>query len=112
MVVPAPRVQRVLGEVLILGNPDAAVVRPEARRARRDLGAQLVWIDDVLVHLKERDVVVEDLVQQDHELDEIGAGLLPEGLLAPAKQVGHQRGHAEGQGVGIELVVERVVPIR
>ena len=63
-------------------------------RAFREPSAQLVGIDDVLVDLKERDVIVEDLVQQNHELDEVRARLLPERLLAAAKQIGHQRGQA------------------
>ena len=49
--------------------------------------AELVRIDDVLVHLKERHVVVERLVQQDHELDQVRARLLPERLLASPKRL-------------------------
>ena len=40
-------------------------------------------------------------MQQDHELDEVRAGLLPERLLAAAKQVRHQRGNAVRERVGI-----------
>ena len=78
----------------------------------RDLEPELVRIDDVLVHLKERHVVVERLVQQDHELDQVRARLLPERLLAPAKEIGHERGNAVGQRVGVEVVVQRVVAVR
>ena len=51
-------------------------------------------------------------MQQDHELDQVRARLLPERLLAAAKEVGHQRGDAVGQRVGIEVVVQRVVAVR
>jgi hypothetical protein len=88
-----------------------AAVAGEAPLAVRDAGAQLVRVDDVLVHLEERHVVVEDLVQQDHELDQVRARLLPEGLLPAPEQVGHQRGDAVGQRVGVEIVVERVVAV-
>ena len=66
----------------------------------------------MLVDLEERHVVVERLVQQDHELDQVRAGLLPERLLAAAEQIGHERGDAVGQGVGVEIVVQRVVAVR
>lgn len=32
-------------------------------------------VDDMFVHLKEHDVVIEGLVEQDHELDQIRARL-------------------------------------
>ena len=86
--------------------------RREAPLAFRDLGAQLVRVDDVLVDLEERDVVVERLMQEDHELDQVRARLLPERLLAAAEEVGHQRGDAVGQRVGVEIVVQRVVAVR
>ena len=38
-------------------------------------------------------------------------GLLPEGLLAAAEEVGEQRGNAVGERVGFEIVVERVVAV-
>ena len=55
--------------------------------------------------------VTPHLVQEDHELDEIGARLLPERLLAAAIEIGHERGDAERQRVGVEVVVERVVSV-
>ena len=85
---------------------------PKRRSPSAIRGAQLVRVDDVLVDLEERHVVVERLVQQDHELDEVRARLLPERLLAAAEQVGHQRGDAVRQRVGVEIVVQRVVAIR
>ena len=51
-------------------------------------------------------------MQQDHELDQVRARLLPERLLAAAKEIGHQRGDAVGQRVGVEIVVQRVVAVR
>ena len=51
-------------------------------------------------------------MQQDHELDQVRARLLPERLLAAAKEIGHQRGDAVGQRVGVEVVVQRVVAVR
>ena len=50
-------------------------------------------------------------MDQDHELDEVRARLLPERLLAATKEIGHERGDAVGQRVGVEIVVERVVSI-
>ena len=98
--------------MLAFVDDDAPVVRREARSPSAILRAQLVGVDDVLVDLEQRHVVVERLVQQDHELDQVRARLLPERLLAAAKQVGHQRGDAVGQRVGIEIVVQRVVAVR
>ena len=84
----------------------------EAPLPFRDPGAQLVRVDDVLVDLEERHVVIERLMQEDHELDQVRARLLPERLLAAAKEIGHERGDAVGQRVGIEVVVQRVVAVR
>ena len=50
-------------------------------------------------------------MQQDHELDEVRARLLPERLLALAEEIGHEGGDAVGQRVGVEIVVERVVAV-
>ena len=68
-------------------------------------------VDRALVDVEERHVVVEHLVQQDDELDQVRVGLLPERFLAPAKEVVQETGDAVGQRVGIEVVVERVVPV-
>ena len=88
VVVPGPRhAGRRASRYVALVHDEAAVLRREALLAFRDLGAELVRIDDVLVHLKERHVVVERLVQQDHELDQVRARLLPERLLAAPKRL-------------------------
>ncbi len=49
-----------------------------------------IGIDGAFVDVEERDVVVDDLVEQDDELDEVRVGLLPEGLLAFAEEVVQQ----------------------
>src|SRR5258708_30648777 len=98
--------------MLALVHEEPPVSRGEPSFALRDLGAELVRIDGVFIDLKERDVIIEDLMQEDHELDEVCARLLPERLLAAAEEIGHERGNAVGQGVGVEIVVEWVVPVR
>ena len=65
----------------------------------------------MFVDLKERDVVITRLMQQDHKRDEVGAHLLPERLLAAAKQIGRDCGDALGQSVGVQAVVQRVISI-
>jgi hypothetical protein len=50
-------------------------------------------------------------MQQNHELEQVRARLLPERLLAATKQVGHQGGNAVGERVRIEVVVQRIVPL-
>jgi hypothetical protein len=47
--------------VLALVHDEAPVRRGEPPLSLRDLGAELVRVDGVLVYLEERDVVVEDL---------------------------------------------------
>src|SRR5207249_6284478 len=53
-----------------------------------DLGLQQVPVDGALVDVEQGDVVVKDLVEQNDELHQVGVGLLPEGLLPPAEEVG------------------------
>jgi hypothetical protein len=110
-VLPRPRREGLRRGDGLFGDDEARLACREALLAVRDPGAELVRVDDVLVDLEERHVVIEHLMQQDHELDQVRAGLLPERLLPAAKQIGHQRGNAVGQRVGIEGVVERVVAI-
>ena len=69
------------------------------------------WRDRALVDIEEGDVVVGDLVKKDDELHEVGVGLLPEGLLATAKEVVQERGDVVGEGVGVQVVVKRVVAV-
>ena len=78
---------------------------------REPLG-DAVRVDGGLVDVEQGHVVVDDLVQQDDELDQVGIGLLPERFLAATEQVVEQRGDAIGQRVGLEVVVERVVAVR
>src|ERR1051326_7131 len=87
---------------------------PSSRKAAlplRNTRSQLLRIDDVLVDLKQGDVIIKHLMQQDHELDQIGAGLLPEGLLPASEEIRHQRGDAKRQRVCVEIVVQRVVSV-
>ena len=74
-----------------------------------DLALDLRVFEDVAVHLRERRVAVDEPPQQDDELEQIGVGLLPEGLLGFAEQVVHQCGDRKGDRVRVEVVVERVV---
>ena len=48
---------------------------------------QQVRIDGAFLDIEKRDVIEGDLVEQDDEFDEVGVGLLPEGLLAAAEQI-------------------------
>src|ERR1051325_5052383 len=77
----------------------------------RNPRSQLLRIDDVLVDLKQGDVIIEHLMQEDHELDEIRAGLLPEWLLSAPEEIRHQRGDAKCQRVCVEIVVQWVVSV-
>ena len=98
-------------QVFPLVDGEASMSGGEPPLPFRDHGAELVRVDDVLVDLEERDVVVEDLMQEDHEFDEVRAGLLPKGLLPFAEEIRHQRGDAVGQGIRVEVVVQRVVAV-
>lgn len=106
-IVPGPRREHVTEQMLALVDDDAAVLRSEAALPFRNPDAQLVRADDVPVDLKERHVVIEHLMQQDDELHEIRARLLPEPLFTPIEKIGHERGNAVRQRVGIEVVVEQ-----
>ncbi len=70
-----------------------------------------VRVDRALVDVKQRDVVVEHLVEKDDELDEIRVCLLPEGFLAAPVEVIEERGDPVGESVGFEVVVQRIVAI-
>ena len=63
------------------------------------------------IHIKERHVIVGNLVQKDDELHQVRISLLPERLPAPAKQVVDQGGDTVGQGVRVEAVVQGVVAV-
>src|SRR5580658_6064750 len=67
--------------------------------------------DRALVDIEERNVVVGGLMKKDDELDEVGVGLLPEGLLATSKEIIEERGDVVGERVGVEIVVKRVVAV-
>ena len=67
--------------------------------------------DRALVDIEEGDVVVGDLMKKDDELDEVGVRLLPEGFLATAKEIVQKRSDVVREGVGVEVVVKRVVAV-
>src|SRR5260370_31223378 len=46
-----------------------------------------------------------NLVQQNHELDQVRAGLLPERLLPASEQIGHQCGGAAREPIGGHIIV-------
>src|SRR5580704_7287948 len=63
------------------------------------------------VDVEQRDIAVGDLVQQDDEFDEIGIGLLPEGVVTASVEIVEQRSNVIGQCVGVEVIVQRVVAV-
>src|SRR5258708_15836636 len=67
--------------------------------------------DRALVDIEEGNVVVRGLMKKDDELHEVGVGLLPEGLLATAKEIVEERGNVVRERVGVEIVVKRVVAV-
>src|SRR6202050_3454208 len=69
------------------------------------------WGDRALVDIEERDVVVGDLMEKDDELHEVGISLLPERFLAAAEEIVQERCDVVGEGVGVEIIVERVVAV-
>jgi hypothetical protein len=50
-------------------------------------------------------------MKEDDELDEIGVGLLPKRLLATAKEIVQERGDVVREGVGVQVIVKRVVAV-
>src|SRR2546422_1961629 len=72
------------------------------------LADQLVF-DDVAVDLGEGRIAVGDPAQRNDKLEEIRVRLLPEGLLRLAEQVIEQAADRIGDGVRVEVVVQRVV---
>src|SRR5258708_9429251 len=50
-------------------------------------------------------------MKRDDEFDEVGVRLLPEGLLSTSEKVVQERGDVVREGVGVEVVVERVVAV-
>ena len=50
-------------------------------------------------------------MEKDDEFNEVCVRLLPERFLAPAEKVVQERRNVVGQRVGVEVIVERVVPV-
>src|ERR1700723_1347881 len=69
------------------------------------------WRDRALVDIEERNVVIGGLMKKDDELHKVGVGLLPEGLLATAKEIIEERGDVVRERVGVEIVVKRIVAV-
>ena len=70
-----------------------------------DLALDLRVFEDVAVHLRKRRIAVNETPQQDDELEQIGVGLLPEGLFGLAEQVVHECGDRKGDRIRVEVVV-------
>src|SRR5207245_5749800 len=51
------------------------------------------------------------LMKKDDEFDEVGVRLLPEGFLSTPEKVVQKRGDVVREGVGVEVVMERVVAV-
>ena len=101
------------GAQILMVEIDVLIDQEEPRRERvppffNPLGQQL-GIDGAQVHVEQRDVVVEHLVQQDDEFDKIRVGLLPERLLAFAEQVIEQTRDTIRQRIRFQIVVQRVI---
>ena len=105
----APRLVGAVLPMLGVGDDDGVRRVREDRLQTPDVVVHLRVVQDVAVHLGERRVAVADSAQQDHELEQVGVGLLPERFLRPAEQVVQERRHGVRHRVGIELVVQRVV---
>ena len=50
-------------------------------------------------------------MQKDDELHEVGVSLLPERFPALAEEIVQERGDAVSKGVGVEVVMERIIPV-
>src|SRR5580704_388456 len=77
----------------------------------RDFSFEGLRINCALINVKERDVIESNLVQKNDELDEIGVRLLPERFFTPPEQIIQERSDTVRQSVGVQIVVERVVPV-
>ena len=70
---------------------------------------QKLGVDGTVIHVAEGDPMTgQRPVKLDDPADEVGAGLLPEGLLAGPEELVEQRGDAVGQRVGIHVRREGV----
>ncbi len=50
-------------------------------------------------------------MQEDDELDQVGVGLLPEGLTPAPEGVVQQAGDAVSESVGFEVIVQGIVAV-
>src|SRR5258708_23686270 len=65
--------------------------------------------DNCAENIDQGDVVVAHAMKQNDVPDEVGVGLLPERLLALAPDRGDDRGDVVGLGIGVKVIVQRVV---
>ncbi len=68
-------------------------------------------IDGAMVDVVERHVVVDELVKEDDELDDVGSGHRPEGILPLPEELVDEARERIGESVGVEIVMEWVVAI-
>ena len=76
-----------------------------------DLRFQQLPTNGAFVDIEQGDVIEKHFVEQDDELHHVGVGLLPEGFLAPAEQVGEKRGDCVSQSIGVQVVMKRVIAV-
>src|SRR5258708_21891212 len=94
-----------------LGGDGHVVVSENDVLGLRDPFFEERWRNGALVDIEEGYVVVGGLMKKDDEFDEVGVRLLPEGLLSTSEKVVQERGDVVRKGVGVEVVVERVVAV-
>src|ERR1700687_4989351 len=99
-----------IGHEIIEGDKQGAPLKKPV--AFGDLLLYQIRVDRALVNVKERHVIVENLVEEDDELHKVGVCLLPERLLALSIKVVQERRDPVSERVGVQIVVERIVPVR
>ena len=105
MMLPLPVAELFLVTEDLFGADDDALhvraVRLALAAGLGDLLLEPVEVDGGLVDVAQGDPAGGDAVQLDDVADEVGGGLLPEGILAFAEELVHQRGHGVGERVGV-----------
>src|SRR5262249_6846649 len=102
----------VKGRVLLEGfNFDQKVALRKELIPLGDFVLQDLRVERAFVNVKERHVIVKDFVQEDQEFDQVRVGLLPEWLLAAAKQVVEEGRDSKGGCVGVLVIVQRVIAV-
>src|SRR5437764_313533 len=78
----------------------------EALLAFPDFLLQRIRVDRTFIHIEERHIVVEHLVEENDKFHKIGVGLLPERLFPFSEEVVQQGSNPVCQRVGVELAIE------